>query len=273
MTERQPGIQQMHSPRPPSPTVNPPDESVPHSRLNASGKGLRPSTLKLPLLSPTHRIPTPLKSPGFDRELSFNERDHVYNPDPDQMANTLLTVAMVRLGKPLPAEYNSFLLHVLEEYRKMRRQLDAIRVDLQAEVEGRQSDLHVMQVEREAYKAEVKRLERLILDGTNGGPDALALARKGSLLRNGCDNEDSDEKEQTTVSGDSSVKRHQGSKRKPVGCHPGTAGADGVSLFRSYVPQSPIGTRRSHQPPLRLQRACRMPAARDCSFARMRPSF
>ena len=206
MTDGSHWMRSVHISRPTSPypespkTQGEPDGDAarrPEIRPMSSYRSLRPSAVKLSSILPSRRTSPPLKSPRFEREtsfekaVSFKEKDEVYSPDPDQMVNTLTSVAMMAAGKPLPAEYNSFLLHVLEAYRNMKAALDVTRAELQSERDGRHADNEATQekesgwaAEREIYRAEVKRLELLLVDRTRG-MEALVQARKGSLLRRG----------------------------------------------------------------------------------------
>ncbi|KAI9849717.1 MAG: hypothetical protein M1837_002843 [Sclerophora amabilis] len=154
----------------------------------SSSKARRPPTLKLSSFLSSRRSSVSPKRTGFQQEVAFPQRDDVYNPDPDQMADTLLTAAMARVGQPMPAEYTSLLLHVLEAYANLRKSEEEVKVKHREEYHYRQIDLENFEnqrelwlAERESYKVEIKRLEVIIAEGKHG-MKSLATARSGSLL-------------------------------------------------------------------------------------------
>ncbi|KAI9851305.1 MAG: hypothetical protein M1838_004041 [Thelocarpon superellum] len=122
-------------------------------------------------------------------EPMYNFKDDVYNPDVDQMVNTLQTALMTRPGKGLGPEYYSFLCHVLEAHRAMRGQIERLESQVKEALNKRIVDHEdfdrtamLWSVEREKYRAEVKRLEILLSKGSEG-MEAVMLARAGSLIR------------------------------------------------------------------------------------------
>lgn len=175
--------------------------------LSGSGQGfkdtykpLQPTALNpSPILTST-RDPLPPNYEDFDwEEFDFRTRDAVYNPDIDQMVDTLHNWAMANPGKQLPANYNSFLLHAIEAYWNSKKHLEA-------EQKGRQSDLQKWEAEKEAYEAEVKRLCELIKE--RGGLGLMVAASQGSLLRKG---------ERTEASGETAEKGIAGNDNKGKG--------------------------------------------------------
>ena len=122
-------------------------------------------------------------------QVPINLKDDVYNPEPDQMANLLMTACMTRMGKPLPAEYSSILLHVLESYRSQKDKIHRLRELFQIEQSARvkaQNKLDSAESgrvkERDVLQGEIKRLELLISKGKNGMA-TLAKARAASVLQ------------------------------------------------------------------------------------------
>lgn len=73
-----------------------------------------------------HRVITMQEKPEFDWS-SLKEKDDVYVPDPGHMCNTLLQWYLANPGKDLPAGYSSFVLHVLEEYRRVTLMNEELR--------------------------------------------------------------------------------------------------------------------------------------------------
>jgi ribosomal protein L12E/L44/L45/RPP1/RPP2 len=130
-----------------------------------------------------------LKPADEIEQVPIRFKDDVYNPEPDQMANLLLTACLTRMGKPLPAEYSSILLHVLEAYRIKKDKIHRLRERVQIEqsdrviaenkLEAGQSD---WAKERELLQAENKRLELIIAKGKNGMA-TLAKARAASVVQ------------------------------------------------------------------------------------------
>ena len=61
-----------------------------------------------------------------------NEKDKVYNPDIDLMCNSIKKRMLTHPGKDLPAQYNSFLLHILEAHDKLSMEIRTLRNQLTA---------------------------------------------------------------------------------------------------------------------------------------------
>ncbi|KUJ20870.1 uncharacterized protein LY89DRAFT_715183 [Mollisia scopiformis] len=152
------------------------EESRPRPASRVSSYiGLRPST------PPAH---------DPDTFPNFRKPDNVYHqPSGDQMAE-MLKVAMMSQSSfaPLPIEYNSCVLHVLEAYQAMRMEIgrkeDEIQVMKHKHTEAIK-DFEDMATQWEArekdYKAELKKLE-VILSQTEGGMEKVTLARSKSTV-------------------------------------------------------------------------------------------
>ncbi|KAI9779763.1 MAG: hypothetical protein M1816_003432 [Peltula sp. TS41687] len=159
-----------------------PNDSVFFGDVSRSGRGsrtssrsLRPPPLQATSVRSSGRHPAPPSPEDIDWEtFQFKNEENVYNPDVDQMAEELQQFAMRNPGKPVPANYNSHLLHVIEAYQKLQRGLEAEKV-------ARDADLQQWETERDIYEAEVKRLEDVI--GSHAGLGGMVVARKSSLLR------------------------------------------------------------------------------------------
>ncbi|KAH7309420.1 hypothetical protein B0I35DRAFT_80143 [Stachybotrys elegans] len=136
--------------------------------------------------------------------LRVNEADRVWHsPSVDQMAETLRTVMMTRSASdPIPREYNSHVLHLIEGYCSLKnrlmeaeRQMAEQSVDRHDEKE-RATGLRMSWArEEETYRAEIKRLEKIIHTGSQGGLQAVMIARSGSLIRRRGDRSTEEEEE------------------------------------------------------------------------------
>lgn len=100
---------------------------------------------EIPPIQP-QEIPTP------------KEKDKVYNPDIDLMCSSIKKRMLAHPGKDLPAQYNSFLVHLLEahdqlstENRTLRRQLTASEKTSQVSEEKYQLSCAAWDQERKGY--------------------------------------------------------------------------------------------------------------------------
>ncbi|KAI1126820.1 hypothetical protein F5Y10DRAFT_293387 [Nemania abortiva] len=138
--------------------------------------------------------PKPLPTSGDDNDdtgLFVRSEDKVwYNPSLDQMVESLQVLLMTRgVLEPIPIEYNSYVLHLVEGFAKARANIRRVEGACQ---EARQSLEHNLEefrqvaddwAERESqYRAEVKRLEVLLSRSSRGGLEAVTLARTNSIV-------------------------------------------------------------------------------------------
>ncbi len=70
-----------------------------------------------------------------------NAGDKVYESDVDSMCSSILKQILVYPSERLPIQYNNFVLHALESYRKLKVEKERFKEALEAEHEGRQADL------------------------------------------------------------------------------------------------------------------------------------
>ncbi|KAK0652889.1 hypothetical protein B0T16DRAFT_107111 [Cercophora newfieldiana] len=108
-----------------------------------------------------------------------------------QMVETLQAVMMTKRDPTVgvPAVYNSYILSMMEGIGKMARHLKKTEEELK-ELKGvREKELEEFRgiseewIKREKdYKAEIKRLELILLRESNDGVASVALARHGSLV-------------------------------------------------------------------------------------------
>ena len=91
----------------------------------------------------THRTPSGSKPewPSIDWS-NINAEDHVYRPNPDAMCTTLQQHVLNNPSTDLPAQYNSFVLHILESYYRLKDEKKDLGRKLQEEKESRQTDAH-----------------------------------------------------------------------------------------------------------------------------------
>ena len=196
MDDIQNWMRSIHPSRPTTPFTDSSANAAGSSNLNqnrtstSATKPRRPTVERLSSFFPHLRTSKDFKMSASDQEHEpfYNAKDNVYNPDVDMMANTLLTVSMSNLGKPLGAEYGSFLLHVLEAYRYQKRDLAKAAADLddvknmmeQLKLEH-ERDAELWAKEKATYKAEIKRREVLMVQGKTG-MEGVMLARAESVL-------------------------------------------------------------------------------------------
>jgi hypothetical protein len=136
---------------------------------------------------------TPSSSWHSERGLSphMRELDHtVHNPTADQLAETLKVIMMTNgTREPLPAEYNSCIMQVLEGYNTHRLELQTKIKELkEAKKEKEETATELWQKtlewkeEESRYKTELKKLE-VILAKTPRGMELVAMARSQSVVR------------------------------------------------------------------------------------------
>ncbi|KPM38100.1 hypothetical protein AK830_g8464 [Neonectria ditissima] len=114
-----------------------------------------------------------------------------HSPSVDQMVDTLRVIMMAKpVLEPLPIEYHSHILHLIEGYSLVKRRLMEIEKEQEETERLRHAEHENFRLKQEdwmireaRYKAEVKRLEVVIHQTSDTGLEAVALARSGSLLR------------------------------------------------------------------------------------------
>ncbi|KFZ11330.1 hypothetical protein V502_07609 [Pseudogymnoascus sp. VKM F-4520 (FW-2644)] len=114
----------------------------------------------------------------------------MHNPTADQLAETLKVIMMTNGScEPVPAEYNSCILQVLEGYNINRLELKTKTRELEeAKKEKEETAMELWQKtlewkeEESRYKTELKKLE-MILAKTPRGMELVSMARSQSVLR------------------------------------------------------------------------------------------
>ncbi|TGO41271.1 hypothetical protein BHYA_0024g00490 [Botrytis hyacinthi] len=119
-----------------------------------------------------------------------NIPENVYHkPSGSQMAETLKVIMMTRnLMEPVPVEYNTCILHVLESYNDLQEIL-AVKEGEIEEIKGRHTkDIREFDGMAEQWKAkekdyqkEIKNLE-VLLSKTEGGMENVTMARSKSVV-------------------------------------------------------------------------------------------
>lgn len=125
-------------------------------------------------------------------DVITEEPDRVWhNPSLDQIVEALLVALMTRDSlDPLPAEYGSFVLHLIEGYGKLQRQIAEGERRLrtiqthQMKQDNEMKNLAASWRKQEAwYRAEINCLEMVIHRECPDGARAVKSARAGSLLK------------------------------------------------------------------------------------------
>ncbi|KAI0169439.1 hypothetical protein GGR52DRAFT_573509 [Hypoxylon sp. FL1284] len=157
----------------------------------------RPSDRGLPR-QPSHLNINTRASPSSEPTTSSTDasmlvRDHDriwYNPSLDQMVEALQVELMThRVLQPLPVQYNSYILHLIEGFAHSQGRIQAAhaaRADAEQSLEKHLEHFKSVAdewLEREGqYKAEIKRLEVLLSKASSEGLEAVTLARTNSII-------------------------------------------------------------------------------------------
>lgn len=163
-----------------------PEEVIPTStKLRSTPRmssyiGFRPESPRVS--SPIISVPDPFPN--------FHNPENVYHkPSADQQAE-LLKIQMMNQSNfdPIPVEFNSIVLHVLEAYQDLRTQLNAKDEVIEELKESNRKDIREFEdmaarwdQKESDYKAEVKSLE-VILSKTEGGLESVTMARTMSVV-------------------------------------------------------------------------------------------
>ncbi len=127
-----------------------------------------------------------------EMQMLIQERDRVWhNPSLIQMIESLQVAMMSAESSltPIPVQYNSHVLHLIEGFSKQQQKLEDARIDVEEVVAARERDLQQFSamseewIEREKqYKAEILRLEKLLARHSADGMQTVALARSDTLV-------------------------------------------------------------------------------------------
>ncbi|GKT48832.1 uncharacterized protein ColSpa_09013 [Colletotrichum spaethianum] len=108
----------------------------------------------------------------------------------DQMVDSLHYIMMTKpVVDPVPREYNSYILHLLEGYWNVQDQLKKTKQVLAEETETKQRSLEEFtkmsdewQEKEAAFRAEIKRMELVLAKNAPDGVGAVVLARSESVV-------------------------------------------------------------------------------------------
>ena len=116
---------------------------------------------RLASLLTVHSVPGSIDKPdppAFDWALP-NHRDKVYEPNIEAMCNTLRSRVLRYPVDDIPAQYNSFVLHLLEEYQRLLDEKNGLQKILNAEIADHEADTSKYHSMNAAWEVERKRLE------------------------------------------------------------------------------------------------------------------
>ncbi|KAK1659269.1 hypothetical protein BDP55DRAFT_563425 [Colletotrichum godetiae] len=106
------------------------------------------------------------------------------------MINALHRTMMTKnVLDPVPREYNSYILHLLEGYWNLQERLEKTEQELAEEKETKLKSLEEFtkmseewELKEADFRAEIKRMELVLVDVAPAGVGAVVLARSGSLV-------------------------------------------------------------------------------------------
>lgn len=137
--------------------------TITHQMLPDSKDRPRPKGRLASYIS-THLANTSSDRPEFptiqSQEISFpNEKDKVYDPDIDLMCNSIKKRMLTHPGKDLPAQYNSFLVHILEAHNELSTENQMLHSQLTASQKTRQAGEEKYRLSYAAWDQERKGYE------------------------------------------------------------------------------------------------------------------
>ncbi|TKW48759.1 hypothetical protein CTA1_3281 [Colletotrichum tanaceti] len=121
----------------------------------------------------------------------YQDRDQTKAPmSLDQMVDALHHIMMTKsVLDPVPREYNSYILHLLEGYWSVQAQLKKTGQTLKEEMETSQRSINEFtkmsdewQEKEAAFRAEIKRMELVLAKVAPEGVGAVVLARSESVV-------------------------------------------------------------------------------------------
>lgn len=155
------------------------DEGI--ARIRSSSRISTYNTVRTP------STPADLASDTFPH---FRQPEVVWiKPSVDQMVEVLKVIMMTRgCMDPVPVEYNSTILHILEAYYDLQTQLQSTDKAIKIIKQSRENDINEFEVMADQwqhkeldYQSEVKRLE-VLLSKTPGGMESVMMARSSSVI-------------------------------------------------------------------------------------------
>jgi chromosome segregation ATPase len=121
--------------------------------------------------------------------FNFRNPESVYKPSRDQMAEMVKVVMMNQdTIAPIPVQFNSAILHVLEAYQELREELSKNEAAIEELKQSHAKDINDFEAlakhwenKEKDYKTELKNLE-VLLSRTEGGMEKVTLARTKSTV-------------------------------------------------------------------------------------------
>ncbi|KAL2875537.1 hypothetical protein SGCOL_009306 [Colletotrichum sp. CLE4] len=142
--------------------------------------------------SSSHRLsPSPAEPTEPTETVWYQERDETERAlSLEQMINALHCTMMTKnVLDPVPREYNSYILHLLEGYWDLQERLEKTEQELAEEKETKLKSLEEFtkmseewELKEADFRAEIKRMELVLVDVAPAGVGAVVLARSGSLV-------------------------------------------------------------------------------------------
>ncbi|KDN69345.1 hypothetical protein CSUB01_05391 [Colletotrichum sublineola] len=139
--------------------------------------------------SSSHRLsPSPVEPADIIRYQNQNQTETPMSLD--QMVGALHYIMMTKpVLDPVPKEYNSYILHLLEGYWGVQEQLKKTVQALAEETETKQRSLEAFtkmsdewQEKEAAFRSEIKRMELVLAKVAPEGVGAVAIARSQSVV-------------------------------------------------------------------------------------------
>lgn len=137
--------------------------------------------------------PEPL-TPSSNSTLLVKAQDRVWhNPSLCQMVEALqVTILTHGVLSPIPVQYNSYVLHLIEGFDNIQEKLDVantalaeIRLDRDHALEDVKKIAEEWSSREAQFKKEVKRLEVLLAKTSSDGLETVTLARTDSAVDRG----------------------------------------------------------------------------------------
>ena len=102
--------------------------------------------------------------------------------DPLIVVQTVRSHITNQSWKPVPVEYNSGLLRLFEDYRRIREAIEGVSGQYRVMIEGYRSAEQSWIMEEGHYQEEIRRLELMIARGATGMSGVIE-ARQGSVVK------------------------------------------------------------------------------------------
>jgi hypothetical protein len=128
----------------------------------------------------------------FRRVPSWIAEPPAPNPTVDEIVDSIMCNVLADPYSGLTAQFASDLMRLVEGYRSLKDENEEILTRLNEEVRKGRAMAQAWDLERQDYKAEVRRLELILSKGKRGLAEVM-LARQDSLLKRQPQREDKDD--------------------------------------------------------------------------------